>query len=456
MDPETADLLLQFLDALGAQFLPSPQCPKQIRYEIFFSGYFREIEEFLNRNIPNEILQIIVIYQKMLSIFSIGRPGNICGVNQEKLSTYTQLTHLEELLPETDNIYRNNRSLMIITQNNELYASGSNFSCRFGIKTKGNLNINQFTKIMDNVELVSSGCENNGHCFIYTIDHKLYASGSNYTGHLGNGQKTSNYTDIQILQEIDTRKFLQRDNEYITKIELGPTFSLFLTNYGCVYSCGYRAHGHSGINILSPQLINMNNDKEAIIDIACGYYHSLALDHKQRLIGFGDNEYGQISDKEWNRKDQLPEFHGYFIEKNIKIEWIKAGYCHNLCVDTDGNGYLFGMNNCGQIGDGAPIDDDYGGVRIPFKINGLIHENKIVDGSCGDEHTVLLTNDNQIITFGDNTDNQCSLSGDYRILKPYTLRKVDDIGVVENSFVEKVMAINCVTIIFIDPYKNCT
>ena len=49
----------------------------------------------------------------------------------------------------------------------------------------------------------------------------------------------------------------------------------------------------------------------------------------------------------------------------------------------------------------------------------MIHE-KVVDGSCGDKHSLLLTESNNVITFGANNHSQCSTVLDkHRILKPH-------------------------------------
>ena len=115
----------------------------------------------------------------------------------------------------------------------------------------------------------------------------------------------------------------------------------------------------------------------------------------------------------------------------------------------DGNGYLFGRNRYGQIGDGNTGQ----AVRRPFKINDCINDT-VVDGSCGDRHTILLTGTNNVITFGENYCNQCSSRDDENISTPYIVSKTDEIGISSNAFVEKVMAINEATLIFIDRYKT--
>ena len=120
-----------------------------------------------------------------------------------------------------------------------------------------------------------------------------------------------------------------------------------------VYSCGAKENGHDSAEpVLTPSVIDMKNDKVPIIDIGSGYFHSLALDKKHRLIGFGDNDYGQINVEPASLGYELPQFHKYFQKNKIEIKLIRVGYCHSLCIDFDGNCYLFGSNTYDQVGNG--------------------------------------------------------------------------------------------------------
>ena len=420
---------------------------QQIGYDQFntlFSGYFRHIESILQKDLPKAITQIIIAYQAVFLAHGVG-DTHIFGGN---LKQFTLLKQLEDTNPHTD-IHRNNDSLLIINQNQELYAIGHNVGYRLGISNERSPKT--LTKVaIENVKLVSTGCENDNHTFVYTLNHELYASGYNYSGYLGNGAATNNYSNTHILLQIDTN-FLAKSDEHISKITCGQSWSLFLTNYGYIYSCGAGRHGHSQYRVLRPKLLNMNNDNVPIIDIDAGYYHSLALDKKQRLIGFGDNEYGQIN-IEPSQSNELPQFHKYFAENDIKIKYITAGYCHNLCIDIDDNCYLFGANTCGQIGNGEILEEDTG-QGIPFKINDIINDT-VVNGSCGDDHSIILTKSNKVYTFGKNTSYQCSTILKEKKIKMHAIDKELEIGALETSVVEKVMAVNNGTIVFINPFQN--
>ena len=65
----------------------------------------------------------------------------------------------------------------------------------------------------------------------------------------------------------------------------------------------------------------------------------------------------------------------------------------------------------------------------------------------------LLTNKNNVITFGLNDEHQCSTMEEGEILDPHIVSKTDEIGIFETSFIEKVLAINDTTLIFVNPNK---
>ena len=127
----------------------------KLKREMSLAGYFRMIESILKQDIPNEISQLIILYQRMLSIFGVGSGGVFSALNVD--DKFTPLTQLDELQCDYHKIYRNNRAMMMITANDELYALGHNGGYRLGAKDGDYIPL---TKLQDNVKLVSSGSEN--------------------------------------------------------------------------------------------------------------------------------------------------------------------------------------------------------------------------------------------------------------------------------------------------------
>ena len=79
---------------------------------------------------------------------------------------------------------------------------------------------------------------------------------------------------------------------------------------------------------------------------------------------------------------------------------IIIGHFHSGVIDADGNGFLFGYNQCGQIGMGSRETEK---VHQPFEITAF----KCKQISIGWYHTLMLADDNEVYACGDNTNKQC-------------------------------------------------
>eukprot|EP01084_Bolivina_argentea_P291475 500955_1 len=424
--------------------------------ELLLSGYFREMEVIINHNIPPEICQIITLYQNIIIIYATGNQNGFFGLNNNmKYCKYTNLKELQLLATSPENIFPNSNSLMVIGNNNELFVAGNNNYQRLGIKVNEKYDtIYEFTKIELNkeIKLASIGCYNDSHTFILTQNNELYVSGNNFSSTFGNGKKSKDYNERCAAQHINTT-FLSQ-NENIIYISCGSMCTMFLTNTGSLYSTGKKMVNGLGVNTETPILINMNNNNIPIIKVSCGYDNNLALDEMNRLIVWGDNDYGQSSSNRDCARIDMPTFHDYFHAHNIQIIHICAGYSFSLCIDIDNNCYMFGENDCAQIGNGKLGETCEYNVYKPFKVNDRMNV-KIIDGNTGDSHTVLLSDNNDVITFGDNSFFQCSsLMNCETILEPYIVSKSKEIGISESCFIEKVMAVIESTIVFVNPSKQ--
>ena len=113
-------------------------------------------------------------------------------------------------------------------------------------------------------------------------------------------------------------------------------------------------------------------------------------------------------------------------------------------ISIDNRCFTFGANGRGQIGNNQ--NDSY--VDEPFEIK--LNNDTIIDGMVGEEHTVLLTNKNNVVTMGNNSYNECSIELTTDIVKiPHILSKISEIGIKDTNFIQKVIALNHETIIIV-------
>lgn len=130
--------------------------------------------------------------------------------------------------------------------------------------------------------------------------------------------------------------------------------------------------------------------------------------HFSKVYTFGSNEMGQLG----LEIDYLYRENGDFTYRtmpllslaNSGISSVSAGDSHTIAVCLDGTVYAWGASACGQLGlngnESMPRDSEgypYQPVPVPIK---LISATKIKEVSCGDAHTIALTVDGKLFSWG--------------------------------------------------------
>ena len=126
----------------------------------------------------------------------------------------------------------------------------------------------------------------------------------------------------------------------------------------------------------------------------CGYDHTITLSYDGTAYSFGRNYFGALG---FGNGDDvsLPKP----IPNLPKINMISCGGYFTICVDYEGFIWSFGCNESGQLGTG----DNTTGFNIPQKILNLP---PVISVSCGENHTLIITNDDNLWSCGSNNDGQ--------------------------------------------------
>lgn len=72
------------------------------------------------------------------------------------------------------------------------------------------------------------------------------------------------------------------------------------------------------------------------------------------------------------------------MTKRVNITKIACGCYHSIALDENGHVYTFGRGNHGQLGHGNTEDQ-----KIPKEVSGL-HDKKVIDIAGGFYHTIVL------------------------------------------------------------------
>ena len=184
------------------------------------------------------------------------------------------------------------------------------------------------------------------HTVALLSDGTLLAWGSNQYGQLSNGTKNDQNYPIVV------RDVNENPVSGIVKISAGAAHTIALSNNSTLIAWGDNREGQLGDGTTTIRLtpVHIKDAGNFIIDIAAGYYHSVARRADGVLLAWGCNKHGQLSD--WTTKNRLKPV----IVKNVSgkpLNWvlsITAGSSHTVAIGRDGELLSWGDNRYGQLG----------------------------------------------------------------------------------------------------------
>ncbi|XP_047058699.1 ultraviolet-B receptor UVR8-like [Lolium rigidum] len=218
----------------------------------------------------------------------------------------------------------------------------------------------------------------------------------------------------------------------IAAVAAGGRHTLALSDFGQVWGWGYGGEGQLGLGsrirtVSSPHPIPciesasygkdrpaaMKGNKNAeghitkvmgnrVESIACGGRHSVVVTDSGALLAFGWGLYGQCG--QGNTDDVLsPTCVSSIL--GVKMQDVAAGLWHTVCISADGGVYSFGGNQFGQLGIGSDQAE-----TIPKLVEAPSLEDKNARSvSCGARHSAIITDEGEVFCWGWNKYGQLGL-----------------------------------------------
>lgn len=126
--------------------------------------------------------------------------------------------------------------------------------------------------------------------------------------------------------------------------------------------------------------------------------HSLLLTATGRVMSFGTGQYGALGHG-FSAGKQLPDaLRPRYIEAlaGIRCTNVSAGELHSAATTADGDVYTWGDGFCGQLGHG-----DKTPMPAPVQVTkGGLDDEVVCQVSCGARHTIAVTEDGEVFTWG--------------------------------------------------------
>ncbi|KAI8534379.1 hypothetical protein RHMOL_Rhmol10G0085200 [Rhododendron molle] len=175
----------------------------------------------------------------------------------------------------------------------------------------------------------------------------------------------------------------------VRQVAAGGTHSVVLTREGHVWTWGQPWPPGDIKQISTPMRVQ---GLERVRIIAVGAFHNLALLEDGILWAWGNNEYGQLGTGDTQPRSQPIPVQGL---SGLTLVDIAAGGWHSTALTDDGEVYGWGRGEHGRLGFG----DDKSSKMVPQRVQLLVEE-EIIQVSCGGTHSVALTRDGHMFSFG--------------------------------------------------------
>jgi alpha-tubulin suppressor-like RCC1 family protein len=141
---------------------------------------------------------------------------------------------------------------------------------------------------------------------------------------------------------------------------------------------------------------------KGVVHIEAGHFHFIVRTKEGKLYCWGDNNFGQLGNGTLNTVNNSKDT-PVLIEclKTKNIIYICCGVRHSLALTVEGDVYSWGDNTYRQIGNGT--FEKY--QTIPLKIHGFKSQ-KVKAIACGGYHSLALTENNELFSWGNNKSRQ--------------------------------------------------
>ena len=154
-----------------------------------------------------------------------------------------------------------------------------------------------------------------------------------------------------------------------------------------------------GTATTSENITTQEVESQKIKQVSLGLHHSAAITEDGSLYMWGDNECGQVGDGTIENKTLPKKIMDNVVAVNLK-------YTQSAAIISDSSLYMWGNNHSGQLGNGVDGGDLYKydeGIdsNLPIKIM-----DNVASVSLGFTHSAAITTDGSLYMWGDNCHGQ--------------------------------------------------
>ncbi|XP_050205495.1 ultraviolet-B receptor UVR8 [Mercurialis annua] len=272
----------------------------------------------------------------------------------------------------------------------DVYSWGWGDFGRLGHGNSSDLFTPQPIKQLHGLKIKQIAC-GDSHCLAVTMEGLVQSWGRNQNGQLGLGT----IEDSLVPQKIQAFQGVR-----IKMVAAGAEHTAAISEDGDLYGWGWGRYGNLGLgdrkDRLVPEKVSLSNEEKMVM-VACGWRHTISVSSSGGLYTYGWSKYGQLGHGDF--ADHLIP-HQLEALAGSSISQISGGWRHTMAVTSDGKLYGWGWNKFGQVGVGDNVDH-CSPVQVKFP-----HEQKVTRISCGWRHTLAVTENQNVFSWGRGTNGQ--------------------------------------------------
>lgn len=224
-----------------------------------------------------------------------------------------------------------------------------------------------------------------GHAAAIDKNGDLFTWGNNTYGELGTGDSRQRSTPTKVNSSLKWRM-----------VSCGKFHTIALLENGEIYSWGRNLYGQLGINSITnfnfPQRVAGKNDW---VYVHASEDQSYAIDSSGKLYSWGYNNNGQLGIG-IRSNARIPTL----VSETLTWRTVSSGQFHALGITTEGELYAWGRNNYGQLGNGTT---SFTPILSPVK---LTESNDWKEISCGSGYSLAINNNGELYVWGQNNYGQ--------------------------------------------------
>ncbi|CAH2233206.1 jg2743 [Pararge aegeria aegeria] len=223
------------------------------------------------------------------------------------------------------------------------------------------------------------------HTLILTDNEGVYTLGNNAYGQCG--RKINPNEEYR--GSMASHNIKRLGKEKIVDVCCGQDHSLFITESGRVYACGWGADGQTGLGAYTnqgfPALVKGDITSEKIVKVASTVDCVLALNEQGDVFVWGFGLLGLGPNVQQSTKPKqvpAPLFGRNEFNPDSMITNVACGIGHLAAITNKGDLYMWGRNRHGCLGLGHDKDQHF-----PLKIGIGAH---VLSVKCSVDHTVAM------------------------------------------------------------------